>query len=82
MLCGHDSGEAFRSDTVRGYTVYQVMADYQSRSNGGDGWLRILDFNPVEDLIYVKTYSPHLNKYETDSNSQFTLFYDMTETTP
>ena len=82
VLCGHNSGEAFRSDTVRGYTVYQVMADYQSRSNGGDGWLRILDFNPVEDLIYVNTYSPHLNQYETDSNSQFTLSYDMTETSP
>ncbi len=47
-------------------------------ANGGNGYLRILDFRPVEDKIYVKTFSPYLNQYQTDAASQFTLDYDMT----
>jgi len=78
VLCGHATAEARRTDNVGGHVVYQLLADYQSRSNGGNGWLRILRFSPVEDKIYVKTYSPYLNRYETDSDSEFTLDYDMT----
>jgi hypothetical protein len=82
VLCGHNHGEASRADIgTHGNTVYQLLADYQDYSNGGNGWLRILEFNPSEDEIYVKTYSPYLDQYETDSNSQFTLDYDMTSTT-
>jgi hypothetical protein len=82
VLCGHNHAEAMRSDVVRGHTVYQILADYQTRVNGGDGWLRILDFQPAENRIIVKTYSPYLNSYETDANSQFTLAYNMTSSTP
>jgi hypothetical protein len=82
VLCGHNHAEAMRSDVVRGHTIYQILADYQTRVNGGDGWLRILDFQPAENRIIVKTYSPYLNSYETDANSQFTLAYNMTSSTP
>jgi murein tripeptide amidase MpaA len=79
VLCGHMHGEASRQDTVNGHVVYQVLADYQERTpNGGNGWLRILEFHPVEDKIYVKTFSPYLNSYETDADSQFILDYEMT----
>jgi hypothetical protein len=80
VLCGHSLGEAMSTDTSTGHTVYQVLADYQGEASGGNGWLRILDFRPAEDKIYVKTYSPHLNEYQIDANSQFTLSYDMTGT--
>jgi hypothetical protein len=79
VLCGHMHGEAKRQDTVDGNVVYQVLADYQTRANGGDGWLRILEFHPEEDTIYVNTFSPYHNIWETDSDSQFTLAYDMSE---
>jgi 3',5'-cyclic AMP phosphodiesterase CpdA len=82
VLCGHNHGEAKRVDTVKGHTVYQILADYQSRDNGGDGWLRILEFYPAEDKIIIKTYSTHLNQHEVDANSQFALSYDMTSTNP
>jgi hypothetical protein len=82
VLCGHSLGEGLSTDTSTGHAVHQVLADYQGRTNGGNGWLRILDFRPAEDKIYVKTYSPYLNQYETDLDSQFTLDYDMTGTTP
>jgi len=73
VLCGHRHGEAMRTDTVNGRQVHQILADYQSRANGGDGWLRIMRFVPAESKIYVETYSPYLDLYETDSDSQFTL---------
>jgi hypothetical protein len=77
VLCGHMHGEARRQDAVNGNVVYQVLADYQSRANGGDGLLRILEFQPVQDTIYVKTYTPFHNTYETDADSQFALDFDM-----
>lgn len=81
VLCGHTLGEAIRTDVVNGHTVYQLLADFQGRANGGNGWLRTMEFHPVEDKIYVKTYSPYLASYETDSDSQFTLDYNMTHQT-
>jgi hypothetical protein len=82
VLCGHNHGETQRTDIINDHTVYQIMADYQDRTNGGNGWLRTLEFHPVEDKIYVRTYSPYLNNYETDANSQFTLDYNMTWVAP
>lgn len=81
VLCGHTVAEALRTDIVGGHTVYQILANYQDRPNGGNGWLRTMEFRPTEDKIYAKTYSPYLNSYETDSNSQFTLDYNMTHYT-
>jgi hypothetical protein len=75
MICSHIAGEGRRTDTYQGRTVHTVMADYQSRQNGGNGMLRIMTFYPAENVIRVKTYSPWTNQYETDadSSSQFTL---------
>ena len=78
MLGGHVSGEGRRTDTgTNGNTVYSLLADYQSLSNGGNGWLRILDFSPATNEIRIMTYSPTLDQYQTDDDSQFTLSYDM-----
>jgi hypothetical protein len=77
MLCGHVS-EANRQDTGdNGNVIYTLMADYQTRANGGSGWLRIFEFVPAANEIRVKTYSPTLDQYETDANSQITLSYNM-----
>lgn len=73
MLCGHIHVEARRTDG----TLHTLLADFQDYENGGNGFLRILHFFPEKNEIRVKTYSPWLNKYETDSNSQFTLSYNM-----
>lgn len=78
MLCGHVAPpEGQRTDVYNGNTVYTLMSDYQSRTNGGNGWLRILEFSPSNNVIRVKTYSPTLNQFETDADSQFTLAYNM-----
>ena len=77
VLCGHVDGEYARTDTVNGREVHQLLADYQGRTNGGDGWLRIMRFVPPENKVYVQTYSPWLDQYETDADSQFTLNFPM-----
>ena len=76
MLGGHitaNTGESRRSDTYNSRTVHTVVSDYQGRTNGGNGLLRIYEFDPSINNVAVKTYSPYTNTYETDASSQFTL---------
>lgn len=77
IVCGHICGEGQRADVFEGRTVRTILTDYQCRTNGGDGWLRTMLFSPANDTITFKTYSPTLNQFETDADSQFTLPYDM-----
>lgn len=77
MHGGHIAGEGRRSDTYQGRTVHSLLADYQSRENGGNGWLRIMTVRPAQNRIDVQTYSPTLNRYETDSDSRFSLDVDL-----
>ncbi len=87
VLNGHfhdgDAGEANRSDLNRcGEPVQQILTDYQSRANGGDGWLRYYTFDPLANTMTARTYSPRLGKFETDADSQFTLPFSMGATMP
>ncbi|MDP2895730.1 MAG: DNRLRE domain-containing protein [bacterium] len=77
VLCGHVHGEYARTDVVNGREVHQLLADYQDGPNGGNGFLRIMRFVPAENKVYVQTYSPWLDQYETDSDSEFTLNFPM-----
>ena len=79
VLSGHYENEVRITSLVEDNFVHQLLSDYQGRSNGGDCWLRIIEFFPSIDEIAIKTYSPYLNKYETDSNSQFILDKIITE---
>ncbi|MBL7915474.1 MAG: T9SS type A sorting domain-containing protein [Bacteroidia bacterium] len=54
------------------------MSNYQSRPVGGNGWIKILEFQPELNKISVKTYSPLLDMYETDWDSEYTINYNMT----
>lgn len=73
-------GEGEKIDNLDNRTVYQLLSDYQGFPQGGDGWLRIMKFVPSENTIYVTTYSPYLDNYRTNSDSQFQLYYPMNET--
>ena len=77
MLSGHVHAESRRTDIANGQPVFQMLADYQDRASGGEGWLRILRFVPADNKVYVQTYSPWLNRFETDADSEFTLDYPM-----
>jgi hypothetical protein len=52
-----------------------MLSNYQVLANGGDGWIRLLTFHPSSNTVDVKTYSPYLNSYKTDSKNQFTIFW-------
>ncbi|HMR83022.1 MAG TPA: metallophosphoesterase [Niabella sp.] len=65
VLSGHIFGEGYRNDkNVAGQTVHQMLYDMQTEGgghlhgNGGDGWLRILEFFPDNKTVKVKTFSP------------------------
>lgn len=77
LLCGHSTGEAMRQDTYNGNKVYSVLSDYQTHNRGGNGWLRLLEFSPGNNVIRVSTYSPSKGEKETDNDSQFLLDYDL-----
>lgn len=81
FLCGHvygsdNSGEGYREDTFNGSTIRTYLSDYQQRqyagvNHGGNGYMRLMKFSVYKNDVTVKTYSPYLNQYETDINSQF-----------
>ena len=73
MMGGHLTAESHRADSWDGHTTHTLLADYQFRDNGGDGWLQMLQFDPAADAIHVRTYSPTLQTYEVDADSEFTL---------
>ena len=71
VICGHtgkpgdfEDSVAYRVDkNDSGKEVHQMMFNVQVlgggwEGNGGDGWLRILEFLPDGKTIKVKTYSP------------------------
>jgi uncharacterized repeat protein (TIGR02543 family) len=84
MLCGHMHGEAMRTEVYNGDTTYVILADYQDIANGGNGWLRIMEFQPVQNRVRVLTYSPYIDEYGTDTvmgddtiSEEFFLSYNM-----
>jgi len=76
MSGGHvvdTADEAMRKSTYNGKTVYTVLSNYQDREKGGNGRLRIYEFDPSTNNVSVKTYSPYTRTYEKDANSQFNM---------
>jgi alkaline phosphatase len=73
MLCGHHTGEYDKTTTVGTRDIHELLSCYHA-----GGWLRIMRFEPDEDKVYVQTYSPWLDSYQTDDNSEFELDFPMT----
>lgn len=51
------------SENGFGHDVHQMLFNAQEQSNGGNGWLRILEFDPDNETIRVRTYSPFLDAW-------------------
>lgn len=77
VLSGHvvqGDGTGRRVDYgVNGNLVNEILADYQSWTNGGNGYLRVMTFQPALNQVVVRTYSPYLNQWLMDSHHQFTV---------
>ncbi|MGD6816663.1 lamin tail domain-containing protein [Metabacillus sp. 113a] len=64
-------------------SVPQILADYQSGPEGGQGYMRLLHFDADDNRIIVNTYSPYLNDYnfynpeDFPNKDEFTLNLDL-----
>lgn len=56
-----------------GNVVHQILANYQFNAQGGQGDMRVLEFKPDGETVVVRTYSPSLDRYNTNADQQFTL---------
>jgi hypothetical protein len=86
VLSGHqhtDDGEAYRIDRNNaGNRVHQMLANYQEYAKGGNGWLRILEFDNTHTQVKVRTYSPHLDRYDEDPTGHFSFTLDWANSAP
>lgn len=64
VICGHNFAIYNLEETnARGNVVHEVLMDYQTLPNGGNGFLRIMEFDPAAGTIEHSTYSPYLGRY-------------------
>lgn len=82
VLCGHNHSAARvaaeiddNGDGTPDRRVWQLLADYQAETNGGNGFIRLLQIDENSGLLSVKTYSPHTDSYNCldESEDEFTL---------
>ena len=60
------------SQTPAGRDVHQLLVNYQIRPNGGDGWLRLLEFKK-DGTVQTYDYSPVLEKRNESAQNQFQM---------
>jgi hypothetical protein len=77
VLSGHvtadDGTGRLTSTRADGTRCHQLLADYQVFGEGGDGFLRLMRFDPRTRKVQVQTYSPYLDVWKTDPENQFVL---------
>jgi DNA repair exonuclease SbcCD nuclease subunit len=74
VICGHvlnDGIGRLTSPQDGGGVVHELLADYQVRELGGEGYLRVLTFSA--DGVDVRTYSPVTGAYLDDVDNRFSL---------
>lgn len=64
------------SENVAGRRVHQMLVNYQMRPMGGEGYLRLLEFQPDGVHVQVKSYSPLFDRYLLDEDQSFTIEMD------
>lgn len=76
VLCGHNYTSARvidkiddTGDGVADRTVYQMIANYQNTTNGGNGFMRFMECNTKDGTITCKTYSPYIDAFGSDYES-------------
>lgn len=64
------------SENPAGGDVHQMLVNYQMKKEGGEGYLRLVEFLPDGKTVQIKAYSPSLDQYKTDPQNQFVLELD------
>ncbi len=76
VLNGHVLGDGtgyLASKTERGNVCHQMLSNYQTRALGGEGYMRLLEFQPDGKTVLVKSYTPLEDKYMLESDQHFTI---------
>jgi hypothetical protein len=92
VLCGHVTGSKEERMALgdraevgyrlsvgnKGNRVHQLLFNAQRRGDAGDGWLRLMEFDPDQRTVQVKTYSPWLDArglaaWRTDEDDYFVI---------
>jgi hypothetical protein len=71
LLGGHVTGEGYRSDTFNGNITRTFIQDYQSWTNGGNGWMRLFEFSPSNNTVVVQTHNPWTGEWIPESEKYF-----------
>lgn len=83
MLCGHRHGEGRRQEARgNGQYIHVLLSDYQRYTNGGNGFMRLLEFSPRRQIIRVKTFSPWTGQWTTNPDGYFTLAWPQRRNVP
>jgi 3',5'-cyclic AMP phosphodiesterase CpdA len=56
-----------------GRDVHQMLVNFQMRPNGGDGWLRLLEFSADGKSLQAYDYSPTRQQHNRSPQNQFVL---------
>lgn len=75
-LNGHVLGDGLGRVTTKtpsGREVPQVLVNFQMRPNGGDGWLRLLEFKADGKTVEAYDYSPKLKQRNDGPENRITL---------
>ncbi len=63
MICGHNFAQYNLAPINQaGNPVHEILVDYQTLPNGGNGFLRNMSFEPASQRIISTTYSPYLGR--------------------
>ena len=73
VMCGHNYNSTRKVDNIddngdgkADRTVYQIMANYQNTTNGGNGFMRFMEFDYSEGTIIHRTYSGVTGNFGSD----------------
>lgn len=89
VMNGHSFGAARRIDKIDDNfdgkpdrKVMQILSDYQS-VKGGQGYIRVMGFDLKHDKIYVRTFSPQVNRTHAfkKNKDNFTFGFDLDQKT-
>jgi len=77
FLGGHVTGQGRREDTYNGNTIRTLVQDFQGWTKGGNGFMRLLNFSPSNNVVIAQCFSPWTGEYLTDEDSEFFWQYNM-----
>lgn len=73
---GHVLGDGLGrlvSQTAAQRDVHQMLVNFQMLPNGGDGWLRLLEFEADGKSVNVVDYSPTRNQRNESNQNKFSI---------